>query len=143
MSYIDKWDKIFESFQLYFPAIADDVVDWYPSGSEEITAILKDRSRVIYNAFDQVLRTIDDAEIVEDDWVKEFGRRLDKQIRFNFTSQKELADKTGISTSAISNYIKGKGNPSMCTVLKLAAALNCSVTSLTDFNNSIKRKGFD
>jgi transcriptional regulator with XRE-family HTH domain len=51
--------------------------------------------------------------------------RLDKGM-----SQKELAAKVGIADTRISNLERGKGNPTLSTLLLIADALGTSVREL-------------
>lgn len=59
-------------------------------------------------------------------------------------SKKELADIAGISYATLSNYESGKTIPSAETIVKLAIALNVSVSdliSLTDLTASSSESG--
>ena len=54
-----------------------------------------------------------------------------KQLRKNKKmSQKELAQKTGLSIGSIQGYEQGRYNPKLETVLKIADALEVNVTEL-------------
>jgi transcriptional regulator with XRE-family HTH domain len=51
-------------------------------------------------------------------------------------SQKELAEQVGVSSQAVTNWLKGRDFPRPATLLKLAAALQLSFDQLTDFDGS-------
>ena len=57
-------------------------------------------------------------------------------------SQRELAEKLGVSTMAISNYELGKRNPDIDTILKIARIFDVSVAYLIgEVNDSKKDRG--
>ncbi|HDM71002.1 MAG TPA: LexA family transcriptional regulator [Thermotogales bacterium] len=59
-----------------------------------------------------------------------FGKRLRLLRERNNMSQRELAEKLGLSTMAISNYELGKREPDVDTIMKLARIFNVSVAYL-------------
>lgn len=132
----NKYFMILEEFEKYYPMLAEDAVDWYPSGRDEITVKLKNGSRVYYDhdqkAFGYV-RTNIDSNYEEENWKKEFGRRLNKLMRSKGLIQSELAGLSEMSVISISNYIRGVSTPSGYNIIKLARALGCSVSELIDF----------
>lgn len=58
------------------------------------------------------------------------GERIRDRRRSLRMSQKEIADKIGVSVAAISLWEKDKASPSSDNMKSLAAALNCSPTWL-------------
>lgn len=132
------FEPIFEEMELYFPFLVEQMVDWYPSGQMEVTVKLKDGRKIAYSSITKGIRTVRTADgdfenIDEDQWRDSFRMRLYKKLYVSNMSQEELADKVGISTRMISRYMVGKATPSAHTVYRLAKALGCTVSELTDF----------
>lgn len=72
--------------------------------------------------------------ITELELMKEFGDNL-KDIMDDYQmTQKELADITGISVSAISRYIHGQRMPTLKTLINIVNALECDVDELVNFD---------
>lgn len=56
-----------------------------------------------------------------------------KEVRRNAGyTQKELADKSGLSIASIQGYEQGKYNPKLATVRKLAEALEVTISDLVE-----------
>ena len=55
------------------------------------------------------------------------GNRIKEKQEEHHYKQKEIVEKTGISKSAISNYISGNRVPDTETILKLSYVLNTSI----------------
>lgn len=55
------------------------------------------------------------------------GKRIKKKQEEHHYKQKEIVEKTGISKSAISNYISGNRVPDTETILKLSYILETSI----------------
>lgn len=72
-------------------------------------------------------------------WKCDFGENLEVMLREYPMTQKELADATGLSTSAISNYVLGKRMPTVEAVLAIAYALDCTTDDLIDLSGPIDR----
>ena len=66
-----------------------------------------------------------------------FGERVKLQLEKNNISQKELAEKTGITEATISRYISSQRIPKATEILKIAKVLNCT----SDFLLGIDSKG--
>lgn len=59
-----------------------------------------------------------------------FGETLRKTRRAEKVSQDDLARRSGVDRSAISNYERGMREPNLRTIVKLARALDISPSSL-------------
>lgn len=59
-----------------------------------------------------------------------FGEKLEELLDWSGTSQRDLANRSRISQSSISDYIRGKSIPTIDVAQKLAAALNVSLWTL-------------
>ena len=65
-----------------------------------------------------------------------FGRQLKKIMYEKNITQAELAEKLGINSSMISQWVTGTGNPRLKSVRKIAAVLGIPVNSLIEENFS-------
>ncbi len=72
-----------------------------------------------------------DPEEVE--WRECFRNKLDRLMRKNHISNRNLAEVVGLSSYAISSYRTGKSLPNPYTITKIAKALNCTTSALIDF----------
>lgn len=72
-------------------------------------------------------------------WRYEFGENLEALLREYPMTQKELADATGLTKAAISNYVLGKRIPTVEAVLAIAYALDCTTDDLIDLSGPIDR----
>lgn len=64
-----------------------------------------------------------------------FGRMLAYYRKLNDLTQKQLADKVGISDAAIGNYERGEREPSFEIEEALADFFNVSILTLRGFND--------
>lgn len=139
MAYYDrKWNDIFESFKHMFPVTAEKIVDWWPSGRNEITVQFSDKTRMIYDGLTDSGRTIrrDRIEANEDDeekWRIHFAYKLNRKVAESGLLNQDIAEQVGITPAMLSRYCKGTSVPSFIKIRKLAKALQCSVTELTEF----------
>ncbi len=53
-----------------------------------------------------------------------FGQRLEKLLRDRHMTQKELAEKAGVTEAAMSHYIKGDRTPRSSVLARIAMALD-------------------
>lgn len=65
-----------------------------------------------------------------------FANALQRALSKSELTQKELAQKAGITEAAVSHYIKGDRTPRANVVVKLAEVLKCSLSDLLYVNNS-------
>ena len=61
---------------------------------------------------------------------EQFNERLQQAISRSGMTQKELAEKVGITEAAVSHYLKGDRMPRSAVAVKLADVLNMSVDEL-------------
>lgn len=129
------WAVVFDSLENNYPDIIDEIVDWYPSGYQEIT--IKDRNGIkkTYNWITGKLRVIydpsNDCSLSEEEWRKVFSSRLYNRLITLGMSQETLSEITGISRVTLSKYFNGKATPSFYNADKIARALKSSLTELT------------
>ena len=65
----------------------------------------------------------------------DFGYRLQEQRRLNGYTQKELAQKIGVSIKTLSCYENNSQRPSLDTIVKIARLLNTSLDYLMNLDN--------
>lgn len=130
------WEPIIEDFVSENVYMAEQLVDWYPSGQMEIIIRLKDGCKYRYDWLEKTITLIsspiDDELMDEESWRSKFGHRLYLKMRKFGISQEDLADATSISVVTISRYINGKATPSTYNMEKIARALRCSISELTN-----------
>jgi len=75
--------------------------------------------------------------MTEREWLDTFGDNLSEMLRESKISQKELAEITGLSEAAISNYIRKRKVPSLKAIINIADALDCNIDDLIYFGDTI------
>lgn len=63
--------------------------------------------------------------MIENDYAQQFGRKLQFFLDQNDMSQKELAEKLGVSTSAVSSWCNGDKSPRMNKVDAMCEIFGC------------------
>ena len=74
--------------------------------------------------------------MIED--IKTFGSRLKEALKHNNMTQSKLSEISGINTSTISEYIKGKYDPSRSRIIEFSKILKVNPVWLMGFDVSIK-----
>ena len=137
--YKKMYDCIFEDFKHDYPTFASDIVDWYPCGQMEIVVKQSNGNKGIYNMINHTYGIIYDKNsnsdsnfLDEDEWINKFKDKLNKKMRMFGMNQDELSELTGISRVSINKYINGKAIPNTYNLDKIAWALRCSTSELTN-----------
>lgn len=129
----DKYEQILNQFQLYYPSLYTQTIDWWATGPMSITVKLKDKSRFEYNYMDNTIRAIKTEATSNDDVIaKSFGYNLQKFIPLSGKTQNEIAQTLGITNAMLSRYVHGTSMPSAGKAFRLAKILGCSVDELFD-----------
>ena len=76
--------------------------------------------------------------MTEVEWLEEFGDNLFSMMYEAKMTQAELAEITGLSKGTISKYLNKQQIPTVKAVLKIAYALECEVSDLIDFGETIE-----
>lgn len=131
----DKYEKILDQFELYYPSMFKDAVDWWVSGRMMICVRLTNGEIYEFNRLDNSIRkmsTMD--EYIEDEEIrkKALGHNLQKLIPFSGMTQSEIAKRLGITDAMMSRYIHGVSMPSADKVHLLAMMIGCRVDELFD-----------
>lgn len=72
------------------------------------------------------------------DWLDIFAGNLRDMLIDANMSQRELADASGLAESTISSYINKQKIPSLKAIINISYALDCDVTELIDFGDTIE-----
>lgn len=134
--YLKVWEPVLRQFEIDYPHIMQKMIDWYPSGRNEITIVTNDVQYIynfIGNRLRQSSRILDDECIrTEQMWRDNFSERLIQKMNEAGIGQWRLSQLTGISEVSLSRYMNGKATPSCYNVDRIANALRCSIPELTD-----------
>lgn len=126
-------DTIFDRFKMYYPSIAEQAVSYKQKSIYVIFVTLHDGSVIEYNDLMNSFRTVVPYDGSEESWKREFAHRLVEQMVDNGFDQSYLSEASGVSQQSISNYIHRKTMPTGFVIDKLARALHCEVSDLTEF----------
>ena len=131
-------DKIFDEFMQYRPDLKDSIRCYEPKHLQAIRITLTDGRQIDYNGRTRTFREVckyydENPNTVTDEKCREiFASNLAEIMRSKGFKQPDLAERTGLSTAAISKYLKQKATPTITTLEKIANALNCSREELLD-----------
>lgn len=74
----------------------------------------------------------------ETEWLDIFGDNLRDVMESTRITQRELAERTGLSEGTISRYIHKQTIPGVKAIINIAYVLDCSMDDLIDFGNMIE-----
>lgn len=121
---------VYEGFKKDHHYSDDDIEDWWPIGANAIIAILKDGTKLEYHQMLRTIRKVPTYTGSEEEWRREFSRRLSFEMYERGFDQTYLAEASGISQTNISRYIHRKVTPSAYAVDRMARALGCYMDDL-------------
>lgn len=75
--------------------------------------------------------------MTELDWLDAFGDNLAEMLFERGMTQQELANRTGLAKSTISDYIHKVKLPGIRAIVNIAYALDMDVNELVDFGDTI------
>lgn len=129
-----KYERVVEQFELYYPSLAKQAVDWWPSGRMFITVRLRNGDDFEFNPMDNTIRRIcvNDDNVDKEIRRKTFGINLDKLISVSSMSKGELASRLGITNAMLSRYTKGTSIPSVDKAYEISRILGCRLEELFD-----------
>lgn len=134
----DYYDEMFDEFMKCRPDLVDDIRDCAPKHLHAIRITLKNGRQFDYNGRTKTYRELRDyydtkPDEVTDDACREiFATNLAEIMRLKGFGQPELSERTGISTTSISKYLRKKATPTITNLEKIAHALNCGRDELLD-----------
>lgn len=76
--------------------------------------------------------------MTETEWIDIFRTNLIEMMAEYGYTQRDLADATGLSEMAISNYVNGKRIPTVRAIINISYELNIEVNDLIDFGDRIE-----
>jgi transcriptional regulator with XRE-family HTH domain len=76
--------------------------------------------------------------MTQTEWREIFGANLVDILKERNMSQAQLAKETGLSTSRISDYIKGYATPNIFAIINMAYVLGLDISEFVDFEEPIK-----
>lgn len=123
----NKYDRVLDRFERYYPHISEQAIDWWPSGRSCITVKLEDGSLTEFNSIDNTIRNVQprnynkDAETLR----RDIGHNLKKALQTSCISQSDIAERCGITEAMLSRYIHGTSMPGVDKIYAIAAAIGC------------------
>lgn len=127
-----------ELFMLYCPFNNVEVVDQESIGDYDTIFKLSNGERILFDTLSKGVKWLrpheKNEELTDDEWHKEFRRKLRKKITLSRLSQKELACVLGVSENTISNYVTGKRYPNIQVFMKMCKTFKCTMDELTNFD---------
>ena len=128
----NKYDRILERFETYYPDLYEQTVDWWPSSRMCITVKLDDGMLFEFDSPTNTIRRVHSADYnKEPDLLKkDIGRNIQKVIYARGMTQSEIATRAGVTEAMLSRYIHGTSMPSVDKVYALAAVLGCRVVDI-------------
>ena len=121
---------VYEGFKMNNHYEESEIEDWWPIGANSIIVQMRDGTKLEYHHMLKTLRQVPEYNGSEEEWRREFSRRLSFEMYERGFDQTYLAEKSGISQVSISNYIKRKTTPSAYAVDRMARALGCYMDDL-------------
>lgn len=76
--------------------------------------------------------------MTETEWIDIFRTNLIEMMAEYGYTQRDLADATGLSEMAISNYVNGKRIPTVRAIINISYELNIEVNDFIDFGDRIE-----
>lgn len=76
--------------------------------------------------------------MTELEWLDIFADNLASMMEESGYTQMDLAEETGLSQSTISTYLNKRKFPGVKAIINIAYALDCEVTELIDFDETIE-----
>lgn len=122
-------DRIKENMKTYFPFITEHAVEFIPDGPMVMIMKLDTGESFLYDDIDKTIRRLpsDSGNMTELELRREFCFRARRIMTIKGITQVELAQRTGITQQALSNYLSCKTTPGFYALDKIAKALKCSV----------------
>lgn len=98
----------------------------------DVLIIFNDNTIYIYDTFLNMYRIIKykTAELTEEEWRIEFGRRLHDLLQRKFITETSFAQMLNISLPALNRYIKGKVTPNAYMLNKILTILEIKADQL-------------
>lgn len=128
MSYVT--DYVIRNFKMYYRYLERDIESLREDGPDGLIIKLKDGNYLYYDDTDHTLRKLPSKDMTEEEFRREFGRRLRKMIHERGFTQVQFATQVGIHQPELSAYINGKRTPGFYNACRIANVLHCSTDDL-------------
>lgn len=129
--------EVLYNFKLYYPIKNIEIINQVYIGDFETVFTLSVGRKVLFDelacAFMEI-RPNTTGILLDEDWRKEFKRKIRKKISLSRKTQKVIADELGISENTLSNYANGKSIPDARIINRMARCFKCSADELTNFD---------
>lgn len=135
---LNKYRDMFETFKRYYPEWEGRVESYAPKNEYSIRVRLQDGNVIIYNERSKSLRWLGEGasmmhdDITDDECRRVFANNLVETMHNKGFNQITLAERTGLSTAAISKYMRAQSTPTITALQKIARAMNCTPEELLD-----------
>lgn len=137
MRFVERYIDYYEDFLLLTTYNDSEVYDWRPGVHNELVVYLHNGDVLSYNCMShdcvRVIKGVrdDDVDVATDeDFGVRFSTNLKRIMNKRFMTQRELAEKSGLTILSVNKYVNGHATPSFDSAVKLADALNCTVSDL-------------
>lgn len=126
-------EYVLRDFRLYFPYLANKVVRERWIDARTVIFDMDDGKLIRYSHSLNAIRVIKEYDGTEEEWRKEFSRRLYEKMENNGFTQVTLADRIGVSAMTINKYLHHQALPNSYIASKLAKALGCTTDELISY----------
>ena len=129
-------EEMFKKFLQYYPQWKDEILGYSPKNQYSIRVSMTGGRYVDFNARSNTYRwgqeyVVSTPDDVTDEFCRTvFATNLVEYMNVKGFNQVNLAERTGLSTAAISKYMRGISTPSITALQKIAYALNCAPEEL-------------
>ena len=130
---IDKYELMFQDFQVYGQPLSERTVRWEPMGKYSIKAYLDDGSMIQYNGMMhtcRIIRPVGDAEWTEELFRKKFAINLAGMMYESGYTQELLSKELGISRRTLYKYLHGEATPNAYILSKIAKLFDSDLSEL-------------
>ena len=130
-------DDVCRMFMMMHAKTGTEIVDYECIGDFEYRFDMSDGTKLMFDELDETccsVKTHSNNALTEDEWVKEFSRKLKRKVRLAGTTLKDISAQTGIPYITMKRYANGICIPNAMAINQIAKALNCDVTELVDFD---------
>lgn len=130
-------DDVCRMFMMMHAKTGTEIVDYECIGDFEYRFDMSDGAKLMFDELDKtccMVKTHSSNALTEEEWLKEFSRKLKRKVRLAGTTLKDISAQTGIPYTTIKRYANGIHIPNAMTINQIAKALNCDVAELVDFD---------
>lgn len=132
-------DYAYRTLILYNPDLVGKVIGQQMIGDGESIFYLSDGRRMRFDYFNQRgfylrKRECSEEQLTNEEWIKEFSKKLKRKLLLRSISQKELANRLGVSEHTISRYVNGHRQPTHVMIREICKILKCDISELTNFD---------